>query len=363
MKFEVNMINVQDGDAIILMLEKENRNALIVIDGGYNKYYGKIKRRLEEVLPRFGNKIDLLVCTHYDNDHLSGVENIIEDYHSIIREIWIHKVEHSLSEQEKYLNQEISRLQESKDDEKSIKEFSAFDSMDFVLEAYKDLVRVVEKIRAYGLEDITKEATRGDFLAGFEEFSVISPTKKYYDDYLEELKDETYLNETKALLLEHQSEDRSEFAMPKLTEIMEEEIVASNPCEHLKKSSKGVSATNMVSIVTLLKIDDRKLLFTGDSGIESFTDQGLLDKNIKDLEFLDLSHHGSKYNTSKELLEYFNPETVFVSAKNGKNRPSKNIVRCLNEKRTGDNVFVTNKNFDTWYLKYTNSKNIYRVTI
>lgn len=82
-------------------------------------------------------------------------------------------------------------------------------------------------------------------------------------------------------------------------------------------------STNMVSTVTLLKVGDRKLMFTGDSGIESFTDQGLLNRNIQNLEFLDLSHHGSSYNSSKELLEHFNPEVVFVSAKNDKNRPSK----------------------------------------
>jgi len=354
MNFEINMVNVKDGDAIILMIEKEERKALIVIDGGYKKYYGNIKRRLEEVLPRFGNKIDLLVCTHYDNDHLSGVENIIEDYHSIIQEIWIHKVEHSLGKQEQYLKEEISRLQGIRDDDKSFKEFSAFESKDFVLEAYKDLVRVVEKIRAYGLEDITKEATRGVVLAGFEEFSVISPTKEYYNSYLDDLKDEKYIKETQTLILERQSE----LKITTLSEIWEEEIETSNPCENLEKSSDGVSATNMVSIVTLLKFGDRKLLFTGDSGIESFTDQGLLEKNIKDLEFLDLSHHGSRKNTSKELLEHFNPEVVFVSAKSDKNRPSKNIVRYLNEKRAGKRIFVTNQKPDNWYLRYTDSKKI-----
>lgn len=356
MKFEINMINVKDGDAIILTLEKENRKALIVIDGGYNKYYGKIKSRLKELLPKFGNKIDLLICTHYDNDHISGVENIIEDYHSIIKEIWIHKIENSLSKQEQYLKEEISRLQEEKEDYKSLKGYLEFSNKEFVLEAYEDLVRVVQKIREYGLEDITKEATRGDFLEGFEEFYVISPTKKYYNEYLEELKEEKYIQETKSLLIEHNPEIR----MATLTEIYEEVIETRNSCKSLETSSlsNNVSATNMVSIVTLLKIEDRKILFTGDSGIESFTDQNLLDSDIKDLEFLDLSHHGSKNNTSKELLEHFNPEVVFVSAKSGKNRPAKNLVECLKTKRAGNNVYVTNKNNQTWYLKYNSDKDI-----
>ncbi|MEM6813085.1 MAG: MBL fold metallo-hydrolase [Bacteroidota bacterium] len=356
MNFEINMINVKDGDAIILTLEKKDRKALIVIDGGYKKYYSKIKKRLKQLLPRYGNKIDLLVCTHYDNDHLGGVEKILDEYHSVISEIWIHKIEDSLSKQEQYLKEEISRLQMVKDNDKSLRGYLDTGSSEIVLEAYKDLVRVVNKIREYGLEDITREVTRGDSLNGFEEFSVISPTKEYYNKYLEELKDEKYLKETQSLLLEQDLESK----MTPLSEIYQEVLETKNPCELLETSSvsNSVSATNMVSIVTSLKVGDRKILFTGDSGIESFTEQNILDDQIKDIEFLDLSHHGSKNNTSKELLEHFNPEVVFVSAKNGKNRPDKKLVECLGRKRAGNDIYVTNENPETWYLKYNSDSEI-----
>ena len=87
MEVEINMINVEDGDAIIVQLKKGDKKALILIDGGYKKYYSKVKKRLEELLPLYNNKISLVVCTHYDNDHIGGIEKILDDYHLIIEKI------------------------------------------------------------------------------------------------------------------------------------------------------------------------------------------------------------------------------------------------------------------------------------
>jgi len=48
MKVEINVINVEDGDAIILMLTDNDRKSLILIDGGYKKYYPKVKKGLNK---------------------------------------------------------------------------------------------------------------------------------------------------------------------------------------------------------------------------------------------------------------------------------------------------------------------------
>ena len=307
------MINVEDGDAIILMLQKGTEKALILIDGGYKKHYHKLKKRLKQVLPHFNNKIDLVVCTHYDNDHLGGVEKVIDDYHNIIEEIWIHKIYDTLDEQIDFMDKKLKLLEGHYSELNRMNQLVGTDasSGEMVMEGYKDLLRVIRKIVSFNLESKVVEATRGQVLQGFEEFKVMGPTPDYYNKHLSDLKKEGIKEDMQHSVLEKQSllESASEHSeakkMKKLTDLI-------NPCSKLEKSSvaKRVSATNMVSIVTLLNANNKKYLFTGDAGIESFQEEDLLDQDLKNIDWLDLPHHGSKNNTSKIMLDHFNPKVV-----------------------------------------------------
>ncbi|MBA6157375.1 MBL fold metallo-hydrolase [Tenacibaculum sp. S7007] len=364
MEIEINMINVEDGDAIILTLKKEDKKALILIDGGYKKYYPKLKKRLEELLPSFDNKIDLVICTHYDNDHIGGIEKMLDDYHQIIQEIWIHKISDTLTEQVSLMKSELDSIEKIEEEYKRFKTLAGINEhQDFlIIEGYRDLLRVSEKLIQYDLESKTKEPTRGDYLEGFEEFTVISPTAKYYNSFLHELKGETFLKDIRNNISENKMILESFEEFTDLQEIRKG-IDLSTPCSRLEKSSlkNSVTATNMVSIVTLLKANDCKYLFTGDAGIETFEDQNILDEDIKNLDWLDLPHHGSKNNTSEIMLSHFNPKTVFVSARGTANRPHYLIKQCLKNKETGDNIFVTNSDEETWYLKYDENGNTERI--
>src|SRR5690554_3717943 len=118
MKFEINMINVKDGDSIILQLEKTKKKSLIIIDGGYKRHYEKLERRVLELLPKYDNKIDLIVCTHYDNDHLEGI-SLLLDYCKQndveIEEIWLHKIENKLINLVDGMNSKEKELNERND--------------------------------------------------------------------------------------------------------------------------------------------------------------------------------------------------------------------------------------------------------
>lgn len=366
MKAEINMINVEDGDCIILTLRKEESSALILIDGGYKKHYPKLKSRLEELLPDFDNTIRLVVCTHYDNDHLGGVEKVIESYHEAIEEIWIHKIADTLGAQIDLMKERLAVLEKSEESVSRLKYLAGFEAYgaNSLVEGYKDLLRVIEKIESLGLEDKVREVTRGDYLEGFEEFSVVSPTGEYYNSYLDELKKEAFQEDVRNHVSERVrvAETFENFTD---SESLRREIDRTRPCEKLKKSSveNGVTPTNMVSIVTLLKFGGKKYLFTGDAGIETFESQKILDDDLKDLHWLDLPHHGSKNNTSKTMLDHFNPEVVFVSGKGIDNRPHYRLTDCLNSKRTGSNIHVTNAEADTWYLSFDDSGKLERVKI
>ena len=368
MDVEINMLNVEDGDAIIIMLNKNEKKSLILIDGGYKKHYGKIERRLKEVLPFYNNKIDLLICTHYDNDHIGGVEKLLDEFHSIIEEIWIHKIEDNLSELQEKFSEKIELLKtenDSFDDSNISSFFKNFDALsrNIVLEGYRDLLRVVNKIRLYGLENKIVQATKGKFFNKFPEFKVISPTAEYYNSNLPHLKAEAIFEDLKS------NRQNSSSGLMSLQEFFFSSLQESgsqlNSCDRLEVSSlaNNVSATNMVSIVTLLEANGRKYLFTGDSGIESFTEHiSNWEIDLKNLYFLDLAHHGSKNNTSRKQIDIFNPEIVFVSGDNGPNRPSMFIRNCITS-RINNKIFeVTNSNDKTWYLKLDKNGNFSRIT-
>lgn len=370
MNFEINMINVEDGDSIILQLEKEDKEALIVIDGGYRRYYEKLERRIQELLPNFNNKIDLIVCSHYDNDHIEGISLLLDYCHSNdveIGEIWMHKIEKELID----LITEIDAIEQDLREKRRFMELSTYQSAELlieqvvnkkslVIESYQFLKELLQKIVDYGWEEKVREVVKGDFLNGFEEFKVISPTADFYNHFLPQLKTEKFVSDVqKTVELRLLSENNSFTDGQTLEEMIKD---VTNPCDTLEISSitNGVTPTNLVSIVTLLSATDSRLLFTADAGIESFQDQGLLNHELKDLDWLQLPHHGSKNNTSLIMLDHFNPKIVYVSGINRENRPSTKIVNCLSEKERFREIHVTNEE-NTWYLKMKNNLQTERI--
>lgn len=76
---EVDFINVGQGDAILVVTPDPKR--VILIDGG--RSFGELDMGRREVLPFLRRKgirrIDLLVSTHGDNDHMGGLGSVMEE--------------------------------------------------------------------------------------------------------------------------------------------------------------------------------------------------------------------------------------------------------------------------------------------
>jgi len=70
----VNFLDVGQGDAILIETTHGGR---ILIDGGPGQ---AILTRLGEELPTLENKIDLVVATHDDADHIVGLISVLENY-------------------------------------------------------------------------------------------------------------------------------------------------------------------------------------------------------------------------------------------------------------------------------------------
>jgi competence protein ComEC len=103
------------------------------------------------------------------------------------------------------------------------------------------------------------------------------------------------------------------------------------------------SETNDLSLVTLLKYNKFEALLTGDapSGVlENLYLYGYLPEAVN---YIKISHHGSKTGLTRALLELIKPEVAIISVgKNGYGHPADEIVNLLEEKKVG--IFRTDLN-------------------
>ena len=65
---DIEMLKALHGDAFILHCQKDNNKGNLVIDGGPNRNSRNIVRQLDAL-----GVIDLMVLTHYDDDHIGGI--------------------------------------------------------------------------------------------------------------------------------------------------------------------------------------------------------------------------------------------------------------------------------------------------
>jgi len=71
---EVVFLNVGQGDSILIITPNRNK---ILIDAGINEI---VIRKISEHLHFFDKKIDLLITTHPDSDHIGGVPSLLKKY-------------------------------------------------------------------------------------------------------------------------------------------------------------------------------------------------------------------------------------------------------------------------------------------
>ena len=92
------------------------------------------------------------------------------------------------------------------------------------------------------------------------------------------------------------------------------------------------SCTNESSLILLFKpSENRKFLLTGDASCSSLADALVnTDKDFTNC-ILKVPHHGSKHNLNTELIDFFSPSSVVISAKGSRKHPNSGIVYWLSK--------------------------------
>ena len=309
---KIKFLKAGNGDSILLSINngKENRN--ILVDGGIEEtYYSNstgLYGELENEIDSIRNKnevIDLLILTHIDNDHICGLLKWFElddKAHELVKNVWFNSGKLIAD----YFNEP-----ENKDLRVGLKIFS--DTQTGVHEAIEYENYLLEK----GIWN-QKIIIQGEEL---EEYGVKMQILSPDETQLKKL-----LNEYKKVSTDTAYTSGKEKDWNKcIKDFIEEET------ESDFKFNQDRSVKNGSSISFILTMGGKHFLFLADSHPKGIVTQlkalGCSKDRPLEVEAMKVSHHGSKANTSKELLEIVKTENYIISTNgSGHNHPNKRTL-------------------------------------
>lgn len=277
---EIFNIEAYNGDCYIIKEE----DTIIMIDSGTNLLAKKISKKLKEI-----EKIDLLIITHIDNDHIGGILNLVRKDKNILKKfekIWFNSYDLT----EKIMN-ELNLIILEKQEEKSIAQGISFNK----------ILRDMNKLE--------KNKKFGDILSLNElEVEVLAP----FDEELS-----IFLSNWKKQLTEEKKKE--EQMMNKSSLETSYSIDIDDIDEEYKEDT---SIFNKSSIVVLIRNKKGKtVLFTGDTTsnilIKALKEKKFSKENKLKLDLLKLPHHGSKNNLSIDFLEMIDCPNYILSTNGG----------------------------------------------
>ncbi|MDN3674103.1 MBL fold metallo-hydrolase [Flavobacterium branchiarum] len=310
---ELNILPSFNGDSIFIKTyDENNKEIIILIDGGTPATFEyTLKKNLKDIV-----KIDILVLTHIDNDHIGGLINFFKN--SISEKIEIGEI---------WYNQPDIEFYQKKTKKAMINVPQAED--------WKTLIK--QKKQSVIIKEITTE-TKLINIKGLE-FTILSPTlevkNKLYEVWL---KERNKVHSVKAQICA---------SMKSYSKSLEE----LSKIDFKPKKTINSDIYNSSSIAFILKCPDLSILLLADARAE------IISNNLKELynetkplevDFVKISHHGSLNNTSQELLSLIKSNNYIISTNGGSSNhkhPSRETIARI--------VYKTNRTDSTLNI-YTN---------
>jgi beta-lactamase superfamily II metal-dependent hydrolase len=291
-EISIQFFDADGGDAIwIRYLGNDNLWHNILIDGGYIGSYDKIFKPVIDAISQAGECIDLWIITHIDLDHIGAIisftrDTSISDKDKLVKLYWFNHASYKIPDTSGKIG-------------------------------YKqgiDLRSYLESINKLSIEQITEESGTKDFYGLY--LTLLSPTVEKIG-----AADRDWIKREKkkpAKITRSQGDHHK-----KIEDFVESDFV------------ENVDTVNGSSIAFILRFKDITGLFLADGHpsdiVNSLKKLNYSQKCPLLLSFVKVSHHGSKNNTSLELLALIRTG-VYVLSANGitnKHPDKETLVRIL----------------------------------
>tara|TARA_R110002051_G_scaffold319005_1_gene402282 strand:+ start:1443 stop:2495 length:1053 start_codon:yes stop_codon:yes gene_type:complete len=290
---ELLTLKAFNGDSLLVKtFNNDFEEKIILIDGGTPSTFDYFLKKEIKLI----QKIDLLVLTHIDNDHIGGLikffkNSLIEKIE--IGEIWFNHPELTYIE----TGQEIS--------------FSQGNTL-------YDLIKE-KKPNSNLITSITSSLKAKKFTWG--EIEILSPTS----DILLLFNEIWSTNDLKKNIKKTVSDEALEDELEDLVDLSKKEN------KPKKKIEDDISNSSSISFI--LKSLDSSFLFLADSRAEIIVQElikkGYNSNNKLSVDYVKVSHHGSKENTSSELLDMIDSNNYIFSTNGGSSKdkhPSRETI-------------------------------------
>lgn len=309
----IKILKAGQGDSLLIrFLGNDNKYKNILVDGGNRKaeYQNHLKKEILEI-QESNESIDLLIITHTDQDHVKGIQYLLNDneiHKKIIKQVWFNSFDSSFSPE----NNDISYIESCKIQNLIVQHDIPRDNNIVVLD---DL----SAIDLYGAQ-----------------ITILSPKK-------EDLK----------MLIEQNDLDIASSGNDYALYI--NELIERNSNIFVDRNEDlDISLENRVSIAFLFELNKKAFLFLGDANpdiVELSIEKLNKIRNIESIviDFVKLSHHASQRSLSFKMLELFTTQNYIISAnRNKSNLPNKlTFAKILESKTSGRKVnFIFNYSDD-----------------
>ena len=321
------------GDCIFLMLENGCHTLNIMVDCG--KYTNEIDNFVKTKLK---NKIDYLIVTHIDNDHINGlitmltqnsdlvIEHIIYNCYQRVmsnRKQWTEKMRENVSRLYGQLPIVIDMISQDINEEKAVT-------------LAECILRKEEWNRTWQREYVTDESPAIKLTNNMGRIIFLSPSQAALDQLDKKYRKLFWQQLSNQKEEEYEKEETIYEALMRITQLDEDEEIKEenvNDCtinehtleQYACQSLSKMDDNNMASIAFVWEHQGHRILFMGDA------DPTQVSKAIEEVykdetkpvifDLIKVSHHGSAHSTSCGLMDVIDSERFFFTG-GGKERPS-----------------------------------------
>lgn len=283
-KIRLEVLPANNGDTLVLgYQDAEQRIHQIWIDGGLSKSYKDHHKGYLRRLQEAGGKIDLMMVTHIDQDHIGGVLAFANDASTpaeIVKQFWFN----SGLIISKYFDDvvDITRsvaLPDTGENSRSIKEGIDFESFLVESNRWHDTPIMLGQVYRIGDASLT----------------ILTPNKHSLQKLNQKWQDELSSDRTAG---------KRDYDVP-LAELA------------ARKPKEDRSVANESSIAFLFEHGEVKILFLGDAHSSdvgaALQSLGYSQANKIKVDALKLSHHGSKASNTYDLLDLVDCQQYIIS--------------------------------------------------